>query len=174
MEIFDSRRVIPYPLITVPYTLAAMLEYKRGDIFHDSAQALVNTVNCVGVMGNGLAAKFKDAYPDNFKAYNKACQFGGVGPGRMFVFETNQLFNPRFIINFPTKRHWLHNSRLTDIESGLKALIKTIALYNIASIAIPALGAGKGKLEWSRVKALIEQYLSDINNVAIRVYEPHG
>ena len=98
-----------------------MIEYKTGDILAEDAEALINTVNCVGIMGRGIALQFKKAFPDNFKAYEVACKREEVQPGRMFVFETNQLTNPRYIINFATKRHWRGKSRIKDIDAGLKA-----------------------------------------------------
>ena len=101
-----------------------MIEYKTGDIFLEEADALVNSVNCVGVMGRGIALQFKRTFPDNFKAYADACKRSEVQPGRMFVYETGQLTPPRYIINFPTKRHWRGKSRMEDIESGLVALVE--------------------------------------------------
>ena len=89
-----------------------MIEYRTGDILQAEAEALVNTVNCVGVMGRGIALQFKNAYPDNFKAYARACRNEEVRPGRMFVYETGKLLHPRWIINFPTKRHWRDKSRM--------------------------------------------------------------
>ena len=100
----------------------AVIEYARGDILKCEAEALVNTVNCVGVMGRGIALQFKNAYPDNFKAYAAACRKEEIRPGRMFVFETGSLLPPRYIVNFPTKRHWRGKSRIEDIEAGLRAL----------------------------------------------------
>ena len=121
-----------------------MIQYTQGDILQAEVEALVNTVNCVGVMGRGIALLFKKALPDNFKAYAAACKRGEVLPGRMFVFETGRLIQPYYIINFPTKRHWRGKSRIEDIESGLAALVKEIQLRNIRSIAIPPLGSGLG------------------------------
>ena len=97
-----------------------MIEFKTGDILAEDAEALVNTVNCVGFMGRGIALQFKNVWPENFKAYAAACRRQEVQPGRMFVFETGRLTNPRYIINFPTKRHWRGKSRMEDIEAGLK------------------------------------------------------
>lgn len=151
-----------------------MIEYKSGDILREDAEALINTVNCVGVMGRGIALQFKNAFPENFKAYAAACKNDEVQPGRMFVFETGQLTNPRFIINFPTKRHWRGKSRMEDIEAGLKALVETIRLYNIRSIAIPPLGSGLGGLDWSEVKPRIEAALQPLVDVRVIIYEPKG
>ena len=127
-----------------------MIEFRTGDILKADAEALVNTVNCVGVMGRGIALQFKNAFPDNFKAYEAACEREEVQPGKMFVFETGTLTNPKFIINFPTKRHWRGKSRIEDIESGLKALVEEIRQRGIRSIAIPPLGSGLGGLDWAR------------------------
>jgi O-acetyl-ADP-ribose deacetylase (regulator of RNase III) len=96
-----------------------MIEYKAGNILKEDAEALVNPVNCVGIMGRGLALQFKKEFPRNFTSYAAACKRNEVQPGRMFVFETGQLTNPRYIINFPTKRHWRGKSRMEDIEAGL-------------------------------------------------------
>ena len=93
-----------------------MIRFTTGDILAEDAEALVNTVNCVGVMGRGIALQFKKAFPENFRVYADACARGAVQPGHMFVFETRQLTNPRYIINFPTKRHWRGNSRIEDIN----------------------------------------------------------
>lgn len=151
-----------------------MIEYKTGDILKENAEALVNTVNCVGVMGRGVALQFKKAFPENFRAYAKACKHDEVQPGKMFVFDFGRLTNPRFIINFPTKRHWRGKSRIEDIESGLKALVETILRYRIRSIAIPPLGCGLGGLEWSEVRTQIESILEPLTDTKIIIYEPKG
>jgi len=149
-----------------------MIEYRAGDIFAEEAEALVNTVNCVGVMGRGIALQFKKAWPENFKAYAAACRKHEVQPGSMFVFETGQLTPPRFIINFPTKRHWRDRSRIEDIEAGLKALVKEIRKRGIRSIAVPPLGAGLGGLDWSQVRTRIEQALGILPDVNVVMFEP--
>lgn len=151
-----------------------MIEYKSGDILREDAEALVNTVNCVGVMGRGIALQFKKAFPQNFRAYAAACKNEEVQPGHMFVFDTGQLTNPRYIINFPTKRHWRGKSRMEDIEAGLADLVATLQQYDIRSIAIPPLGSGLGGLEWPEVKARIEEHLGPQENVQVLVYEPKG
>ena len=115
-----------------------MIEYTTGDILRADAEALVNTVNCVGIMGRGVALQFKNAYPKNFKAYEAACAREEVHPGKMFVFETGLLTNPKYIINFPTKRHWRGKSRMEDIDSGLAALAREIGSRRIRSIALKA------------------------------------
>jgi O-acetyl-ADP-ribose deacetylase (regulator of RNase III) len=151
-----------------------MIEYKTGDILGERSQALVNTVNCVGVMGRGVALQFKKAFPDNFKAYAQACKLGKVVSGEMFIHETTSLANPRFIINFPTKRHWRGNSRLDDIESGLHGLVSDLRRLRIKSVAIPALGCGLGGLDWDRVKPLIEAAFADLPDIQVTVFEPQG
>jgi len=151
-----------------------MMEYKTGDILAADTEALVNTVNCVGVMGRGIALQFKNAFPANFHAYERACQRNEVQPGRMFVFNTHGLTNPRFIINFPTKRHWRGKSRMEDIDSGLVALVEEIRARGIRSIAIPPLGSGLGGLKWSDVRPRIEQALRGFNDLKIVIYEPGG
>lgn len=151
-----------------------MIEYASGDILKCEADALVNTVNCVGVMGRGIALQFKHAYPENFKAYATACRRGEVQPGRMFVFETGQLAAPRYIINFPTKRHWRGKSRIEDIEAGLAALVEVIRARRIRSIAIPPLGSGLGGLEWVEVKPRIEAALAGLADVRVMILEPQG
>jgi O-acetyl-ADP-ribose deacetylase (regulator of RNase III) len=150
-----------------------MISYRKGDILQAGAEALVNTVNCVGIMGRGIALQFKNAYPKNFKAYEVACKRNEVQPGKMFVVETGMM-SPKLIINFPTKRHWRGKSRMEDVESGLEALVQEIHTRNIRSIAIPPLGAGLGGLEWQDVRTRIERALRDLQNVDVVVYEPSG
>ena len=150
-----------------------MIEFKTGDILREDAEALVNTVNCVGIMGRGVALQFKHAFPENFRAYAAACAQGQVQPGRMFVHETGWLANPKFIINFPTKRHWKGKSRIDDIDSGLVALVEEIRRRGVRSIAIPPLGAGLGGLDWAIVRRRIEDALNSLAEVRVTVYEPH-
>lgn len=151
-----------------------MIELTRGNILTADAEALVNTVNCVGVMGKGIALQFKKAFPENFKAYEAACRNKEVKPGRMFVFNTGQMFNPRFIINFPTKRHWRGKSRYEDIEMGLEALVQEVRERKIRSIAIPPLGSGLGGLQWEQVKPMIEKAFATMPEVQIKLFEPKG
>lgn len=151
-----------------------MIIYKTGDLFNDDAEAIVNTVNCVGVMGRGIALQFKKRYPENFMEYEAKCKLGDMVPGKMFVHEMNSLINPRYIINFPTKRHWRGASRIEDIEAGLIDLAKVIEEHSIKSIAIPPLGSGLGGLDWALVKNKIEGALTGIDGVTINVYEPAG
>jgi len=149
-----------------------MIEHTSGDILATDAEALVNTVNCVGVMGRGIALQFRKAWPDNFKAYAAACSRQEVQPGRMFVFETGRLPNPRFIINFPTKRHWREKSRIEDIEAGLSALVDVVRQRGIRSIAIPPLGAGLGGLDWALVRPRIERAMAQLPGVRVLLFEP--
>ncbi|MGM3190492.1 type II toxin-antitoxin system antitoxin DNA ADP-ribosyl glycohydrolase DarG [Dickeya dadantii subsp. dieffenbachiae] len=151
-----------------------MIEYRQGDILQAETEAIINTVNCVGVMGRGIALQFKNAYPDNFKAYAASCKAKQVVPGKMFVFETGQLTNPRYIINFPTKRHWKGKSRLEDIVAGLDDLVAVIRQHDIRSIAIPPLGSGLGGLDWQDVKPLIESAVQPLESVQIAIYDPNG
>lgn len=143
-----------------------MIKLTQGDILYADAEALVNTVNCVGVMGRGIALQFKKVFPENFKRYKAACDNKELLPGKMFVYDLNGVCNPRYVINFPTKRHWKGSSRMEDIESGLLALVAEVRKRNIHSIAIPPLGCGLGGLLWNDVRARIEdafQYLSDVH-----------
>ncbi|MFV2074325.1 MAG: macro domain-containing protein [Thermoanaerobaculales bacterium] len=151
-----------------------MIIFKVGDILTEDAEALVNTVNCVGVMGRGIALQFKRAFPENFKQYSAACKREAVQPGTMFVFETGRLTNPRLVINFPTKRHWRGKSRIEDIEAGLKALVEVIKEHNIGSIAIPPLGGGLGGLAWSDVRPRIEEALRELGDLNVIIFEPSG
>ncbi|MCX5806649.1 MAG: macro domain-containing protein [Proteobacteria bacterium] len=149
-----------------------MIEYKKGNILSETAEALVNTVNCVGIMGRGIALQFKNAFPENFKSYAAACKRNEVRPGRMFIYETDQLMNPRYIINFPTKRHWHGKSRIEDIEAGLAALVEVIRSRKIRSIAIPPLGSGLGGLSWSEVRPRIEATLREFSDLKVVIFEP--
>lgn len=148
-----------------------MIEYKNGDILREDVEAIVNTVNCVGIMGRGLALQFKNKFPQNFKDYQLACTNKEVQLGKMFVHQTGQLINPKYIINFPTKGHWKQNSKIEDISNGLDDLITIIEKYSIKSIAIPPLGSGLGGLDWKMVKKLIEEKLKNINCTVI-LFEP--
>jgi O-acetyl-ADP-ribose deacetylase (regulator of RNase III) len=150
-----------------------MIEFKKGDILTANVEALVNTVNCVGIMGRGIALQFKNDFPENFKAYAIACEREEVQPGKMFAFETRTLTNPKVIINFPTKRHWRGKSRMEDIDSGLKALVEEIHTRGIRSIAIPPLGSGLGGLNWTDVRPRIVEALCGLNELHVIVFEPN-
>jgi O-acetyl-ADP-ribose deacetylase (regulator of RNase III) len=149
-----------------------MITFTQGNLLDADVDALVNTVNTVGVMGRGVALMFKEAFPDNFKSYEAACKRGEVRVGRMFVTERQQLMGPKWIINFPTKRHWRQPSRIDWIEEGLADLKRVIIEKNIRSIAIPPLGSGNGQLDWGEVRPKIEEALKSLSSVEIIVYEP--
>jgi O-acetyl-ADP-ribose deacetylase (regulator of RNase III) len=151
-----------------------MIALRTGDILADDAEALVNTVNCVGVMGRGIALQFKKAFPENYKAYERACEASEVQPGRMLPFDTGRLRGTRYVINFPTKRHWKGKSKIEDIESGLAALVEDVKALGIRSIAVPPLGCGLGGLEWRVVRPMIERAFAALPEVDVRLYEPAG
>ncbi|GHV69342.1 hypothetical protein FACS1894199_17870 [Bacteroidia bacterium] len=149
-----------------------MIRYIQGNILESDAQALVNTVNTVGVMGKGIALQFKKAFPNNFKAYQVACERNEVAVGKLFVTKDSNLNScEKFIINFPTKKDWRKPSEYSFIEDGLDDFLQTIEKYQLKSVAIPPLGAGNGGLEWEKVKQLITQKLGSVD-VDILVYEP--
>ncbi len=151
-----------------------MIEIAKGNILEADVEALVNTVNCVGLMGKGIALQFKQAFPANFKAYEAACRAGEVVPGRMFIFDNGSLINPRYVINFPTKRHWRGKSRMADIRSGLKALVADVRRLAVHSVAVPPLGCGLGGLDWRKVRPIIEQAFSELPDVHVLLFEPAG
>lgn len=151
------------------------LTFQKGDMFAEPVDAIVNTVNCVGVMGKGVALEFKKRWPENFTAYKELCDAKRLSPGEMFVFENTPLFDsnePRYLINFPTKSHWRSKSKLSYVKDGLEALVHEIKQYNIKSIAIPPLGCGNGGLDWADVKPLIISSLSNLNGVDVLVFAP--
>lgn len=151
-----------------------MITLTRGNLLEADTDALVNTVNTVGVMGKGIALQFKRAFPENYEAYRRACDQKQIRLGEMFVFETGRLAPPRYIINFPTKDHWRSRSKLEDIEAGLDDLAGVIRERGVRSIAIPPLGCGHGGLAWNQVRPRIERALADLEDVDIRLYEPAG
>ena len=147
-----------------------MIEYKDGNILDEKVDAIVNAVNCVGVMGKGLAKQFKNKYPSNFKSYVLACLVGDVQPGKLHIFDTEGI--PKYIVNLPTKKHWCSNSSLEYINLGLKELINFITKHNIQSIAIPAIGCGLGGLKWDDVRSLIELHMNQVHNVRVVIFNP--
>jgi O-acetyl-ADP-ribose deacetylase (regulator of RNase III) len=149
-----------------------MMQFTQGNLLEAPVEALVNTVNTVGIMGKGIALMFKEAFPSNFRDYEHACKSDEIVVGKMFVTETGRLNGPRWIINFPTKKHWRHPSKLEWIVEGLKDLRHVIEVNNIRSIALPPLGAGNGGLDWREVRPEIEKALGDLKNVDVLVYEP--
>jgi hypothetical protein len=152
-----------------------MIELTSGDILKDDSDAIVNTVNCVGIMGRGIALQFKNAWPENFKAYQAACKRDEVQPGRMFMFEVGQLTTPRFIINFPTKRHWKGKSRIEDIDSGLHGIGAEIR-SNAASGRWPfrRWAAGWAGLSGATYAPASRPRLSELPDVRVRIFEPKG
>ena len=149
-----------------------MLTFTTGDIFESKAEALVNTVNTVGVMGKGIALQFKRRYPANFAAYHKACSQQALDIGQLLIFQDHDQQGRRTIINFPTKRHWRQPSQYSYIEQGLEALKLAIAKHGLQSIAIPPLGCGQGGLDWIKVRSMIANALGD-THADIMVYEPN-
>jgi O-acetyl-ADP-ribose deacetylase (regulator of RNase III) len=149
-----------------------MFERGTGNLLEADVDALVNTVNTVGIMGKGIALQFRRAFPEMFDAYEKACKANEVVIGRMFVVDRHTLIPPRYIINFPTKRHWKGKSRLVDIEAGLTDLIKCVKELGIKSIAIPPLGCGNGGLNWADVRPLIIKAFANISDVRVLLFAP--
>lgn len=149
-----------------------MITYTTGNLLDAKVEALVNTVNTVGIMGKGIALMFKEAFPDNFKAYAAACENGDVKTGRVFLTTRDQFIGPKWIINFPTKEHWRSPSKIEWIEEGLNDLKRVIEEKKIRSIALPPLGSGNGGLDWSQVRPKIEAALSELRDVEVVVYEP--
>lgn len=149
-----------------------MIQYATGNLLRADVEALVNAVNTVGVMGKGVALQFKEAFPENFLAYEDACRRGAVEIGRMFVTETGNLERPRWIINFPTKKDWRHSSKIEYVNLGLADLVRVIRERVIKSVALPALGCGLGGLDWSEVKQAIEAALGNLPDLDARIFQP--
>lgn len=149
------------------------IESSAGDLLkQQDVDAIVNTVNCVGVMGKGIALQFKKKWPANFKAYAAACKAGEIRLGKMFIFDLGALATPRYIINFPTKDHWRTPSNLKDVKTGLQDLVEQIKHLDIRSIAMPPLGCGNGGLNWTDVRPVIEQNFASLTHVTLRLFEP--
>ena len=148
------------------------MRFTQGNLLDANVEAVVNTVNTVGVMGKGIALMFKERFPDNYKAYARACEAREVQIGKMFVTAGVELDGPRWIINFPTKKHWRQPTKLEWLREGLTALKQVIREKGIRSLAIPPLGCGNGGLDWRVVRPLIEEALSDLRDVEVIVYEP--
>lgn len=151
-----------------------MIEHVSGNLLEADVEALVNTVNTVGVMGKGIALPFRQAFPKNYEAYRKACKHQEIQPGQMFLFATDKFTNPRYIINFPTKRHWKGKARIEDIKIGLRSLVELIKKEKINSIALPPLGCGNGGLDWAEVRPIIEKAFESLPQVRILLYAPEG
>ena len=148
-----------------------MISEGTGNLITTEAEALVNTVNTVGIMGKGVALQFKQAFPANFKEYERACKKGDVRIGKMFVTHTGMLM-PRLIINFPTKEHWRSPATLNNIRAGLSDLIDVIQSQGVASVALPPLGCGLGGLRWEEVRPLIEDAFKALPNVDVVLFAP--
>ncbi|RAL25701.1 macro domain-containing protein [Thermoflavimicrobium daqui] len=151
-----------------------MIKFVKGNLLESDAEALVNTVNCVGIMGKGIALQFKQAFPENFKAYQKICRQNKLQPGQMFIYKNSSLMNPKYIINFPTKKHWKEKSKIEYIQDGLESLIQEIKSLEIKSIAVPPLGCGNGGLKWEDVKLLMKEAFKQVPNVHVIIYSPSG
>ncbi len=150
-----------------------MIEIVHGDLLAAPTEALVNAVNTVGVMGKGIALQFRQAYPQMFVAYEAACRAGSVRAGRVLVFDRGDACGQaRWIINFPTKRHWREPSRLADVDAGLVDLVATVQRLGIRSIAIPPLGCGLGGLDWKEVRPRIETAFATLSDVRVQLYAP--
>jgi O-acetyl-ADP-ribose deacetylase (regulator of RNase III) len=145
-----------------------MVRFRHGDILRSQAQTLVNTVNCVGVMGKGVALAFRRAYPEMYRDYVARCRAGEVLPGRPYLYKTG---TRRQIINFPTKGHWRSDSRISDVRGGLAVVRTHLSEWGIDSLAFPALGCGNGGLDWADVKPLIAEAFAD-TPIDVEVYEP--
>jgi len=152
----------------------ALITEAHGNLLEADADALVNTVNTVGIMGKGIALQFRRAYPEMFKDYARAAKSREVALGAMHVWPTGLMTSPRFIINFPTKGHWRSSSRIEDIDRGLDDLVRVIQEHSIRSIAIPPLGCGNGGLAWSDVEPLIRKKLQAIPDVDVLLFPPEG
>ena len=151
-----------------------MIELRQGDILKAKADALINTVNCVGVMGRGIALQFKKAFPEVFKAYESACKRGEVMPGKVSVYDLNRFEQPHYVINLPTKRHWRGKSRIEDVESGLVALVAEVRRLGIKSVAVPPLGCGLGGLQWRDIRPRLENAFRELPEVHVLLFEPKG
>lgn len=149
------------------------MKYLLGNLLEANTQALVNTVNTVGVMGKGIALQFKEHFPMNFKIYATACKKGEMQIGKMLVVQEHTITGEKIIVNFPTKTEWFKKSQYDYIEAGLIDLVRVIQEFKIQSIAIPPLGCGNGGLKWDRVKTLMDKYLGSLTNVSISIYQPN-
>lgn len=145
-----------------------MITFVDGNIFDSPAQVITNTINCVGVMGKGLALEFKRRFPKMYEDYRIRCQKGDVLPGRPYLWEDDKVQ----ILNFPTKRHWRENSRLDDIEEGLRYLANHYQEMGLHTLALAPLGCGNGGLNWNDVKPLIERYLGSVPDLEVFAYRP--
>lgn len=169
--LWDSHPVAA-PVAAPAAVLPPNVRIGQGDLLASNADVLVNTVNTVGVMGKGIALQFKGKYPDMFELYRLACERGNIKIGQMFVVPVEGPNGRRWVVNFPTKRHWREPSRLQDVADGLVDFVRVLRELDIKSVALPALGAGNGGLDWAIVKPLILTALKEIPEVAVELYEP--
>lgn len=151
-----------------------MIILAKGNLLRSEAEVLVNTVNCVGFMGKGIALQFRKAFPENFKAYEAECRKGNIVPGKVFLFATGNFIPPLYIINFPTKKHWRENSKIEYITSGLEDLVRVLKELNVSSVAVPPLGCGLGGLKWSVVRPHIERAFSNLPDLSVYLFQPSG
>lgn len=152
-----------------------VISLTQGDLLKlNDVDAIVNAVNCVGVMGKGIALQFKSTWPNNFAEYTAACKAGQVRPGRMFIHDSGGLAKPNYIVNFPTKDHWRGASKMAFIRDGLVDLVAQVRRLGIQSIAIPPLGCGNGGLDWAEVHPLIEAAFEALPEIDVRLFEPGG
>ncbi|MEU3224276.1 macro domain-containing protein [Streptomyces sp. NPDC006976] len=151
-----------------------MIQESKGNLLEADVEAIVNAVNTVGVMGKGIALQFKQAFPENFKQYKAACDRSEVRVGEIFVHVAQPLGPRRYVLNFPTKRHWRGKSRIEDVRAGLDALVEVIKEYRIESIAIPALGCGHGGLSWGDVHPMIQTAFESLPTVEVLLFPPAG
>lgn len=150
-----------------------MIRYTQGNLLDASAEALINTVNEVGVMGKGIALMFRERFPENARLYVEASKAGQVRVGQMLVTPAGELF-PKWIIHFPTKKHWRNPSQMAWVRDGLEDLVRVVRDLGIRSIALPPLGCGNGGLDWHAVRPLIEDAAAQIPGVEVIVFEPVG
>lgn len=151
------------------------LRFTTGNMFESLGEAIVNTVNCVGVMGKGVALEFKRRWPENYRAYKRVCDTGALRPGKIFVFENQDMFDPqgrRFLVNFPTKDHWREGARMEFIDHGLDDFVSWMQRLRIRSVVMPPLGCGNGGLDWRKVREVIQEKLSQLTETDIIVFEP--
>jgi len=148
-----------------------MIRFTQGNLLEANTEALVNTVNTVGVMGKGIALMFKERFAENYRLYAAACKAGEVETGKVHVTAVNELDGPRWIVNFPTKRHWRSPSQMAWITEGLHDLRRFLIENHVKSVAVPPLGAGNGGLKWPDVREQIVDVLSDLD-VDVLVFEP--
>ena len=149
-----------------------MIRYTQGNLLDASQEALVNTVNEVGVMGKGVALMFKEKFPESSRTYQKAAEAGAVRVGQMYETQGDSLTGPQWIIHFPTKKHWRHPSRIEWIREGLRDLIRVLRERGIRSVALPPLVCGNGGLDWDVVRREIERAFDALPDVDVVLYEP--